>query len=277
MTKTALKFLAHAALLLLAIVTLTPMLWLIAASLKEPKFIFAYTFFGPLDQLGETLSFYNFRNLFASVPFDRYVINSFFITCATVMIQLFLSSLGGFALAKYRFRGRRAVMLLMLLTMMLPGQVLLAPLYELIYRMGLVDSYAGLIVPGAVNVFGLFLFRQSMLSIPDDLLEAGRVDGCSEFRLYWTIALPVTRPMIAAFTLIAFMMAWNNFLWPQIILQTQQRFTLTIGLNNMVSVYEGVDGAIMAGTLLSVLPVVILFFALQKEFISGLTSGAVKA
>lgn len=290
-------------LIVFAAITLTPMLWLVAASVKHPKFIFSDTFFGPVsgeavhevpkegatppfskDDMEEIeveglfphLSTYNFENLFNSVPFGRYVMNSFFVTCASVLIQLLFASLGGFALAKYEFRGKTLIMILMLMTMMIPGQVMLAPLYELIYRIGFVDTYMGLIIPGAVSVFGMFLFRQSMLHIPNDLLEAGRVDGCSEFRVYWSIALPVTRPMIGAFTLISFMAAWNNFLWPQIILQTQERFTLTIGLNQMTGIYKGNEGAIMAGTLLSVLPVVGLFFMLQKEFISGLTAGAVR-
>ncbi len=378
--------LIHLVLLVVALVTLTPMVWLIAATFKSPRYIFSYTFFGPayeepagrnvvawefwetfddvytgpgtandalaaaLDEVGvtpppgfaadwnveefpddftaedlretaalihgqtgladderdlfgriffetfaqrfqdnytgipheepravlPTLSLQNFANLNASIPFPRYVINSFFVTCVTVLIQLFLASLGGFALAKYSFRFKQPIMILMLLTMMIPGHVMLAPLYELIYHMGFVDTYTGLIIPGAVNVFGMFLFRQSMLQIPNDLVEAGRVDGCTEFRIYWSIALPVSRPMIGAFTLISFMMAWNNFLWPQIILQTQERFTLPIGLNQMVSVYAGNYGALMAGTFLSVLPVVVLFFLLQREFISGLTAGAVK-
>ena len=164
----------------------------------------------------------------------------------------------------------------MLTTMMIPAQVMLAPMYELIYAMGLVDSYWGLIIPGAVSVFGMFLFRQSMLDLPDDLLQAGRIDGCTELRLYWDVVLPVQRPMIGAFCLIAFMGSWNNFLWPQIILHSQERFTLPIGLNQMVGLYAQEYGAMMAGTLLAVLPVVLLFFLLQKEFISGLTAGAVK-
>jgi len=164
----------------------------------------------------------------------------------------------------------------MLGTMMIPGQVLLAPLYELICHLRLVDSYFGLIIPAAVSVFGMFLFRQAMLHIPDDLLQAGRIDGCTEFGLYWNIALPVTRPMIGAFCLISFMGNWNSFLWPQIILHNSQRFTLPIGLNQLVGLQSQEYGALMAGTFLSILPVMILFFVLQKEFISGLTAGAVK-
>ena len=213
---------------------------------------------------------------FRGIPFGRYLVNSVFVAGATVLIQMFFSSLGGFALAKYEFRFKKAIMVLMLGTMMIPGQVMLAPLYELIYRMGLMDSHAGLIVPGMVSVFGMFLFRQSMLQIPDELLEAARMDGCTEFGAYWNIALPVSRPMIGAFCLVAFMGNWNAFLWPQIILHTADRFTIPIGLNQMVGTYSQQYGIMMAGTLLAILPVMILFFILQREFISGLTAGAVK-
>lgn len=262
----------HAALVLCSIVMLTPMVWLMAATIKGPDDLFHYLFFPPPSRY----SLYNFRQLFEQIPYVRFMINSLFVSGATVLIQLFFSSLGGFALAKYEFRGKRLIMVLMLTTMMIPAQVMLAPMYELIYAMGLVDSYWGLIIPGAVSVFGMFLFRQSMLDLPDDLLQAGRIDGCTELRLYWDVVLPVQRPMIGAFCLIAFMGSWNNFLWPQIILHSQERFTLPIGLNQMVGLYAQEYGAMMAGTLLAVLPVVLLFFLLQKEFISGLTAGAVK-
>jgi ABC-type glycerol-3-phosphate transport system permease component len=160
--------------------------------------------------------------------------------------------------------------------MMIPGQVMLGPMYELIHRFGLMDSHQGLIVPSMVSVFGIFLFRQSILSLPNELLEAGRIDGCTEFGLYWRVVVPVSRPMIGAFCVIAFMGTWNSFLWPQIILHSQDLFTLPIGLNSMVGTYTDQRGMMMAGTLLSILPVMVLFFILQKEFISGLTAGAVK-
>ena len=210
------------------------------------------------------------------IPFGRYMMNSLFVACTSVLIQMFFSSLGGFALAKYFFRGKKLIMMVMLGTMMIPGQVMLAPLYELIFTMGFMDSFLGLIVPGMVSVFGMFLFRQSMLQMPDELLEAGRMDGCTEFGLYWHIALPVSRPMIGAFCLVSFMGNWNSFLWPQIILHTSDLFTIPIGLNQMVGTYSQEYGVMMAGTLLAILPVMILFFILQREFISGLTAGAVK-
>ncbi len=259
-----------------AALALTPIVWLVAAALKGPDDLFHYMFFAP------RLTLANFRDLFEvgqaekSVHFLRCGINSAFVSCAAVLVQLFFSSMAGFALAKYEFRGRKAIMVLMLATMLIPGQVVMAPMYELIFRIGLVDSYAGLVVPGAVSVFGIFLFRQSILQVPDELLHAGRIDGCSEFRIYWNIVMPVSRPMVGAFCLISFMGAWNAFLWPQIILHNSERFTLPIALNQLVGLYQQQYGTLMAGTLVSVLPVIVIFMLLQREFVAGLTAGAVK-
>ncbi len=260
----------YALLIFGAAIALTPMLWLVAATTKGPDDLFHYTFFAP------RFSWFNYRDLFTTIPFLRHMMNSVFVAGAVVSVQLFFSSLAGFALAKYEFRGKRAIMVLMLATMMIPGQVIMAPLYELIYRLGLVDTYLGLIIPGAVSIFGIFLFRQSILQVPGELLDAGRIDGCSEFKLYWDIVMPVSRPMVGAFCLISFMGSWNSFLWPQIILHHSDRFTLPIALNQMVGLYAQQYGTLMAGTLLSVLPVVVLFMLLQKEFVAGLTAGAVK-
>jgi ABC-type glycerol-3-phosphate transport system permease component len=262
----------YGVLVLFAVLCLVPLVWLMVSAFKANADFQAYAFAPPLARLTTA----NFPSLFRQMPFMRFMMNSFFVAGATVMLQLFFSSLGGFALAKYRFAGKRAVMGVMLATMMIPGPVLLAPMYELIYHMRLIDSHLGLIVPGMVNVFGMFLFRQAMLTLPDEMLQAARMDGCNEFQIFWHVVLPVSRPIVGAFCLIAFMGTWNSFLWPQIILQTSARFTLPIGLNQMVGVYEADYGALMSGTLLAVLPVVVLFFILQKEFIAGLTKGAVK-
>ena len=261
----------HAVLIGIACIVLAPLYWLLCAAFKGPDDLFSYTFQSPNPTL---INFKYLMNL--DPPFYTYVLNSMFVTTAVVLLQLFFSSLAGFALAKYEFRGKRPLMVVMLATMMIPGQILLAPMYDLVYRMGLIDTYWALTIPGAVSVFGILLFRQSMLHIPDDLLDAGRIDGCSEFRIYWEVVMPVSRPMVGAFTLIAFMGAWNSFLWPQIVLNTRERFTLPIALSEMVGIYSQDYGALMAGTLVSIIPVIILFFLLQKEFLAGLIAGAVK-
>ena len=266
----------HLLMLAIALAFLTPFFWLVCASLKYPQDFFNYTFLPWSEPEKWTIS--NYVWLFTREPFLRWMFNSLFLAATHTTLVVALSSLGGFALAKYKFPGRRVLMVIMLATMMLPAQVLLPSSYELMFRIGWIDSYAAIVVPSAVSVFGMFLFMQAMRGVPDELLQAGRVDGCSELRLWWEIALPVIRPMIGAYTLLSFMGSWNSFVWPQIVLQNQDHFTLPIAMTNMIGLpeYEAPLGGIMAGTLLSILPIAILFFILQKDFIAGLTSGAVK-
>jgi ABC-type glycerol-3-phosphate transport system permease component len=265
----------HIAVIAAAVVCFLPFIWLFCAAFKRGDDLFSSAFLPPnLHKL--TLS--NFRDLFNHESFGWWLINSIFLASTTTVMVVALSSLGGFVLAKYEFRGRGALMLLMLFTMMIPTQVLLPGTYELIWHLGWVNSYAAILLPGAVSVFGVFLFRQAMAGVPDELLHAARVDGCSEFRLWWDIALPVVRPMIGAFTLLSFIGNWNSFLWPQIVLQDDAKYTLPIGLANLISQPGSTAGygPLMAGTLLSLIPVTALFFFLQKDFIAGLSSGALK-
>ena len=270
------SFLLHLSLGTVAVLVLVPFLWLIGATFKTQADLFDSVFlpWGHLDRL--TLD--NLRVLFTREPFARWLLNSLFLASASTAVVVLLSSLGGFALAKYQFRGKPLLMLVMLATMLVPHQVLMPGRYEMIFRIGWVDSYLAILVPGAVSVFGMFLFKQAMQAVPDELLQAGRVDGCSELRLWWEVALPIVRPMIGAYTLLSFTGTWNSFLWPQIVLQTESKYHLPIGLANMIGLpeYETQLGVLMAGTLCSVLPVMALFFALQRDFIAGLTSGAVK-
>jgi ABC-type glycerol-3-phosphate transport system permease component len=261
----------YAVLIFCAGLVLTPFVWLIAATTKGQNDLFHYMFFAP------SVTAENYTNLFSKTDLiPRCLMNSTFVASIIVVVQLFLSSLAGFALAKYEFKGKKVVMLVMLATLMIPGQLTMAPTYEILHRFGLIDTHLGLIIPSAVSVFGIFLFRQSIMQVPDELLQAARIDGCSEFRIYWDVVIPVTRPMIGAFSLISFMGAWNSFLWPQIILHRKELFTLPIALKQLAGVYQTEYGMLMAGTLLSVLPVIVLFLALQKEFVAGLTAGAVK-
>jgi ABC-type glycerol-3-phosphate transport system permease component len=266
----------HGIVVLLAAVSLTPLAWLCCAAFKRSQDLFNSTFL-PWDDLSR-LTGDNFVALFRKENFLAWLVNSIFLSSAHTVMVVALSSLGGFALAKYQFAGKRALMLVMLATMLLPSQVLLPSSYVLMFQFGWFYSYAAILVPGAVSVFGMFLFRQAMQGVPDELLQAARVDGCSELRVWWEIALPIVRPMIGAFTLLSFLAAWNSYLWPQIVLQDENKYTLPIGLASMMGLpeYQSDLGILLAGTLLSVAPVVALFFFLQKDFIAGLTTGAVK-
>jgi ABC-type glycerol-3-phosphate transport system permease component len=268
--------LLHLFLLGLATLSLAPFAWLLCATLKGNDDFFTYNFLPWAHPERWTLD--NFVQLFRQYPFANWLVNSLFLATAHTVLVVTLSSLGGFALAKYQFAGKAPLSLVMLATMLLPSQVLLGSSRELMQHFGWIDSYAAVLVPGAVSVFGMFLFMQAMKGVPDELLQAGRVDGCSELRLWWEVALPIIRPMIGAYTLLSFMGAWNSFLWPQIVLQDQAKYTLPIGLANMIGLPQDHTpyGVLMAGTLLSILPVVALFFVLQRDFISGLATGAVK-
>ena len=198
------KILLHIILFIAAILCLVPFVWLICASIKPAEHTFD-TIFLPWGHLHE-LSLDNFRSLFQRRGFDRWLVNSIYLASVqTTIVVAAQLSLGGFSLAKYEFAGKRLLMGVMLMTMLLPYQVLLPSSYELMNKFGWMNAYLAIVVPGAVSVFGIFLFRQAMAGVPDELLQAARVDGCSELRLWWDIALPVVRPMIGAFTLMAFL------------------------------------------------------------------------
>lgn len=237
----------------------------------------------PDELIPGTINANNFRELFHKdenakdpISFWRYVINSLFLASAGTVISLFFSSLSGYALAKYNFRGKPALLTFMLASLTVPGVLFLAPNFEIIWRLGWMDSYKALLVPGAVGVFGIFLFRQAMMDIPTDLIEAGRIDGCGEFRIWFELVMPLVRPMIGAYCLISFLGAWNSFLTPNIYLQSQAKLTLPVVLNQYIGVYAQQYGVFLAGTLIAIIPPAVLFFALQREFISGLQSGALK-
>jgi ABC-type glycerol-3-phosphate transport system permease component len=282
--RAAMKYGRFAVLTAVAAVMLAPFAWLVCAAFKDPAVLNEYSFLPPISKWSsETINLTNFRVLLEDketvegpVSFWRYAGNSVFVACATTMLSLIFSSMAGYALAKYRFAGREAVMSFMLASMTIPAVVLLAPNFEIVWRLGWLDSFKGLIVPAAVSVFGIFLYRQAMLRIPDDVIEAGRIDGCGEFRIYLTLMMPLVRPVTAAFCLMTFLATWNAFLVPNIFIQSPTKSTLPIVLNQYIGVYRQQYGVFLAGTLLAIVPPAALFLTLQREFISGLTSGAVK-
>jgi ABC-type glycerol-3-phosphate transport system permease component len=280
----ALIYLRYVVLILVGGVVLSPFIWLICSAFKDQTVLMTSAFLPPITEWStKTINLQNFRTLFegeetlqGKVYFWQYIFNSLFLATALVTIQLFFSSLGGYALAKYNFRAKKFVMFFMLGSMMIPPIIFLAPVYRLIVAIGWVNTYKALLVPGAVSVFGMFLFRQAMVGIPNDLIEAARVDGCSEFMIYLRLIMPLVRPMSGAFCLVTFLYSWNNFLGPQIFIHSQNKLTLPVMLSQYVSVYEFKYGVFLAGTLLAIIPPAILFFSLQREFISGLSSGAIK-
>ena len=218
----------------------------------------------------------NYRNLWKTVPYNRYFVNSVFIATASTLLTLFFCSLGGYAFAKYKFRGQKILFGILLASMMVPFQVLLVPLFGLMYDIGWLNSYKAIVIPFSVGAFGIFLMRQFIVTIPSELLDAARIDGCSEFGIYYRIVLPIIKPALGALTIYSFLGSWNGYLWPLIILRDEAKYTLPIGLANLVGIYRQDYGMLMAGTLLSLMPIVILFLAMQREFVQGITLGGVK-
>ena len=218
----------------------------------------------------------NYRHLWKTVPYHRYFLNSVFIATASTLLTLFFCSLGGYAFAKYQFKGKKILWAILLASMMVPFQVLLVPLFGWMSYIGWLNSYKAIIIPFSVGAFGVFLMRQFIVTLPTELIDAARIDGCSEFGIYARIVLPIIKPALGALTLYAFLSSWNGYLWPLIVLRDEAKYTLPIGLANLVGVYRQDYGMLMAGTLLSLLPIVIFFLAMQREFVQGMTLGSVK-
>jgi ABC-type glycerol-3-phosphate transport system permease component len=272
---------AHAALLPLAIITMIPLAWLVLAALKTPE-DFAGSLFLPTDPATGSvdlsrLTLGNFVRLFTEVGLGRAVLNSVFLSATTAVLATLCAAAGGYALARFRFRGQSAMTLLVLGAIIIPPPLLLAPSYQLLYHLGLLDTFTGLILPAVAPAFGVFLFRQATRQgVPESLIEAARIDGASEVGIFVSVVLPLVRPMIGAFMLLTFLAVWNNFIGPQVVLQSEGRYPLSVAVAQMRGLYRQDYGLLMAGTLVSILPVAGLFVLLQREFIQGLTTGAVK-
>ena len=275
------KVVTYALLTLACLITLTPFIWLVCAAFKNKADFFAYTFLPLGDGLfgiawGQ-LTTENFTRIFTELDFAGNIVNSFFLSSTTALLSTVTAAMGGYALAKFEFKGKGIILAIVMAAIIIPAPLLLAPGYQLLFKLHLLDSYGGLLLPAIAPAFGVFLFRQTMLnSIPLSLIESARIDGCGEVRAFFVIVLPLVRPMIGAYLLITFLGTWNNFINPQIVLQDADKFPLSVALASLQTAYRSEYGMISAGTLISIAPVAFLFLLLQKEFITGLTSGAVK-
>lgn len=270
----------HVVLSAIAVVVLLPFVWMVIASLKSPEDFFDGLFLprgdGFLGVGWEKLSLDNYKELF-HLGFVRPLLNSVFYSAASALCATLVCAATGYVLAKSRFRGRGVLTVMVLGALIIPPTLLIAPSYELLYDLGLLDTAWGLLLPTFAPAFGVFLFRQAMLqSVPDELIEAARIDGCGEGSIFFVVVLPLVKPMIGAFMLITFLAMWNNFISPQIVLQTESKQPLSVAIAQLRGVYRTNYGLLMAATVVSVVPVAALFLLLQKQFISGLTSGAVK-
>ncbi|RKT19144.1 carbohydrate ABC transporter membrane protein 2 (CUT1 family) [Streptomyces sp. 1114.5] len=250
-----------------------PFYWLVTATTRKDTEIFDWPpSLLPGGHLGDNLD-----RLDRRIGLLRVVGNSLLVAGIQTLGALVVALLAGYAFAKFRFRGRTLLFALLLSTLVVPEQVMLVPLFKMMMSFGLLDTYQALILPGLCVPFAIFLMRQSLAGLPDELLDAARVDGAGEFRVLWSVVVPVMRPVLAALSIFLFLGSWNQFVWPLIALRSPGMHTLPVALATLHGNQSTTDyGAILSGTALSTLPMMVLFLVLQRQFISGLLAGATK-
>ncbi|HTR97918.1 MAG TPA: carbohydrate ABC transporter permease [Candidatus Acidoferrales bacterium] len=262
----------HALLVVGALLTLAPLLWMVSASFMPTGQ--ANTFPPPLLPSRPTLEHY--FDLFTRLNLARTFANSVVVTLGITLSSLVVNSMAGYAFAKLRFRGRDAIFRVLVAAMVIPAQVGMMPLFLMVKGLGLVNTPWGVMIPGLAGVFGIFMIRQFALSIPDELLDAARIDGASEFRIYWTVVLPVLRPILVTMATFSVLSAWNDFMWPLIVLSDDRRYTLPVALASLVGEHVQDTELMMAGSVLTVLPVLIVFLVMQRSYVRGVLMGSVK-
>ena len=262
----------HAVLVLGALVTLTPLMWMVSASFMSPGESNSF----PPRLLPQVPTLQNYVDLFTRLNLARYLLNSTLVAVSATLISLIINSMAGYAFAKLRFAGRERVFHILLAALVIPGQVGMLPLFLLLKSMGLVNTMAGVVVPFMAGIFGIFMVRQYAMSIPDDLLDAARVDGAGEYRILWNIVIPVIQPILVTLAVFTFLSAWNDFMWPLIVLSDDAKYTLPVALASLSGEHVQDTGLMMAGSVLTVLPVVVLFIVLQRAYVRGVMMGSVK-
>ena len=257
---------------LVSLLVLAPLLWMVSVSLMQPGA--AAQFPPPLLPAHPTLD--NYRTLFQDYGIGRYAFNSLLVSVLATMLALLFVVPAGYAFAKLRFSGRDAIFQALVAALVVPGQIGMLPLFLELKAMGLVNSYAGALVPWLAGIFGIFMVRQFCLGIPNELIEAARVDGAGEGTILWRIVMPVLKPILITLALFVFLGSWNDFMWPLIVLADQDLYTLPVALAALSREHVQDNELMMAGSVVTTLPVLVLFLALQRHYLDGLLAGSVK-
>ena len=272
MSKRVATILVHGALVAASALTLLPLLWMISASLMPTGEASAV----PPRWLPSTPTLAHYRELFTRLDLARAFLNSLGIAVVTTVVSVTLNALAGYGFARFRFAGRDRIFALLLLALVIPGQLGMLPLFLMLRTLGLVNTYLGVLIPGLASIFGIFLVRQYALGIPESVLAAARIDGAGELRLFWSIVVPLCRPVLVTLAIFTFMGTWNDFLWPLIVLSDTRLQTLPVALANLLGEHVQDTELMMAGAVLTVLPVIAVFLALQRSYIEGIATGSVK-
>jgi multiple sugar transport system permease protein len=256
----------------LGLLSAAPLLWMLSVAFMQPGEASHF----PPSLLPASPTLHNFHELFARAGMGRYLFNSFLVASLTTLIALLLNTMAGYAFAKLQFAGRDRIFRGLLGALVIPAQVTMMPLFLMLKQLQLVNTYAGAIIPGMAGIFGIFLVRQYARSIPDELLEAARIDGAGEFRVFFQIVLPVLKPILVTLAIFVFLASWNDFMWPLIVLSDSSLQTLPVALASLSREHAQDNELMMAGSVVTVLPVLLLFLVLQRYYLQGLLVGSVK-
>lgn len=266
------KILRYIIVITISVLMILPFIWMISSSLKAESQIFGF----PIKWIPETFYWSNYKDVWTKIPFHLYYLNTLKIAISTTILTVITSSLAGYAFAKLKFPERDKLFFVYIATMMIPYQVMMIPQFMLMSKLNLVDSHWALIILGAFNPFGVFLFRQFFMAIPDELLEASRIDGLNDFGIYMKIILPLSRPAIATLVIFSFMHAWNDFLGPLIYLTSDHLYTIQLGMQHFITSYNTEYALLMAAAVSAIVPTIIVYFFAQDHFIEGIASSGVK-
>ena len=271
----ALQVLIFVLFAILSVIILIPFYILVISSFKPGNDLIRYGINLKLEF--DKMSLDNFIFLFTGQhQYFTWFFNSLFLTAVSVIVTLFVCAAVGYGFAMYDFKGKNFLFICVLFVMMVPFEILIVPMYSQIIDMGLIDTYTGIVLPGITSASTVFFFRQYLLGIPKDLISAGRIDGASEYGIFFRIIIPIMKPAFAAMAILNTMGAWNNLLWPLLVLKTDTKFTLPIGLNTLLTPYGNNYDLLIVGSFFSVIPVLIIFLCFQKYFVDGMTAGAIK-
>ncbi|TXK74860.1 carbohydrate ABC transporter permease [Paenibacillus sp. N3.4] len=266
------NLLSHLILLVAAVVLMFPFVWMLSGSFKDSLEVVRM----PPNLIPDTFKFSNYVEITKYFPIYRFLGNSLIVSLVTTVAQIVVCAMAAFVFAKIPFRGRETLFVLYLITMMIPMQVTMTPLFIVFQKLNLINTYLGLILPGIFSAYGTFLLRQHIMTIPDPLIEAARIDGASYVRVFTSIILPLSKPAVATLAIFAFMASWNNFLWPLIVTSDKNLMTLPIGLSKLQGRWATEWNILMAGNVISFIPIFIVFLFASKYFIKGMTMSGVK-
>lgn len=266
------KVLYYVVMIVLSFFMVLPLFWMITTSLKDSGALTAI----PIEWIPKKVTLDSFRKLFEIFPFGKAFLNSIIVSVSITIVNVFSACMAAYVFAKIPFKGRELLFGIFLITMMIPGSVTLIPNYLILRSFHLLNSYLGLVLPSFFNIFGIFMLRQSMRQIPDDFIDAAVIDGASQWKIFFNVIIPLSRPMIATLFVITFMGAWNDYLWPLIVLTDKNKMTLPVALSMLNGQYSTEYNLLMAGALISIVPIIIVYAFAQRYFEEGLTAGGLK-